>query len=276
MVAGDKTAQPSKNGIKKGAALKADDQRKKSMHMVPPAAEKSDQEAFDSPKDTNTQLKDANVQQKDVNVQPTDADIRLNNEVPPEGLNAVKHDHSAKHIHPCVCDLTAEQRRRIKEHHERIGQIQRRFEQRVREIEEELERLEEERLEREREMQEHQELFGDEYEMIGKKKKRKKRAARRASMVSLGVKQIINWKDEPKIKVKYNNAFKLRCDNQSYCSYKTYELPSIKEIQYNKVPNIPVRVTKAYSLRSKINWQKCASLVASEDKRPMFLTASWY
>lgn len=244
MVAGDKTARLSKwNGGATSVARSAVDYPKKSMHFV-------------HSEDENNH-----------NVEPKS---QVNSEAPPEGLN------KSRHIHPCVCDLTDQARKRIKEHNEHEANQQKKFEQRVREIEEQLAKLEEERLEREHELQEQQDLFGDEYELVGKKKKRKKRSARRASMVSLGVKQVINWKKEPRIKVRYNYTYKLRSENPKYCNYRKYKLTPVKSIHFKRTPAIPVRETKANSLRAKVNGLKCEDLLAKEDKRPLFLSAFWY
>lgn len=244
MVAGDKTALFSKwSGGATSVARSVVDYPKKSMHFVHSEDEKNH------------------------NVEPKS---QMNSEAPPEGLN------SSRHIHPCVCDLTDQQRKRIKEHQEQKAFQRKKFEQRVREIEEKLAKLEEERLERERELQEHEDLFGDQYEMIGKRKKRKKRSARRASMVSLGVKQVINWKKEPKIKVRYNYTYKLRSGNPTYCNYRKYKPISVKAIHFKKMPAIPVRETKANSLRAKVNGLKYEDLLSKEDKRPLFLSAFWY
>lgn len=177
-----------------------------------------------------------------------------------------------RHIHPCVCDLTQQQRKKIDTHIRHRRHMQSKFEKRVKEIEEELARLEEERLERERELQEQQELFGDEYELVGKKRKRKKRSARRASMVSLGVKQVINWKKEPRIKVQPTKASKLRSEYSSYCGRVEFPLSPIAEIDYKKEPEVAIRETVTSSARAKINIEKKKYLVKHEDKRKIFET----
>ncbi|KAK7579948.1 hypothetical protein V9T40_000577 [Parthenolecanium corni] len=175
-----------------------------------------------------------------------------------------------RHIHPCVCDLTKRQRETIEKHLHHKRYMQRKFEKRVKEIEEELERLEEERLERERELQEQQELFGDEYEVVGKKRKRKKRSARRASMVSLGVKQVINWKKEPRIEVKPTKASRLRKEYSSYCGRVEFPLSPIIEIDYKKEPEVAIRATVTSSARAKVNIEKKEYLTKYEDKRKIF------
>ncbi|XKL68117.1 hypothetical protein PGB90_003608 [Kerria lacca] len=187
---------------------------------------------------------------------------------PPEGS-------MKKHIHPCVCDLSQRQLDKINKHLFQRGELRRKFAIRVKEIEQELAAIEEERLEKEREMQEQRELFGDEYEMVGKKKKRKKRSARRASMVSLGVKQVINWRKPPKIEVKNNKTSLLRKRYTSYCGKKEYPASPIKEIDFGKEPNILVRTTTASDLRSKFNLEKKENLIKNEDKRPLFRTSCY-
>ncbi|XKL68119.1 hypothetical protein PGB90_003610 [Kerria lacca] len=175
-----------------------------------------------------------------------------------------------KHIHPCICDLTDKQKMRIEKFLHDKQTMQLKYERRVREIEEELARAEEERLEREREIQEQEELFGDEYEMLGKKKKRKKRSARRASMVSLGVKQIINWRKEPRIKLKPNVTSTLRKKYTSYCGKLTIPLSPIVSIDYHKEPDIAIRTTVTSDKRSMVNIAKKNYLIENEDKRPLF------
>ncbi|KAK7590651.1 hypothetical protein V9T40_002264 [Parthenolecanium corni] len=180
-----------------------------------------------------------------------------------------------RHIHPCICDLTKSQRKRIKKHLDHRALMHRKYENRIAEIEEEFARLEEERLERERELEEQQELFGDEYELVGKKKKRKKRSARRASMVSLGVKQVINWRKGPKIQVKMTKASTLRKEYASYCGHRTIPETPWKHITYGEEPAVKVRVTKAFSLRLKSNQNKLKYLLDHEDKKPRFVLPYW-
>lgn len=177
-----------------------------------------------------------------------------------------------KHIHPCICDLTKQQREKIDAHLARKRNMQRKYDKRVKEIEEELARLEEERLEREREMQEQEELFGDEYELVGKKRKRKKRSARRASMVSLGVKQVINWRKQPRIEVKMTTCSSLRKKYTSYCGRHEYPLSPIRPIDFHKEPALAIRSTVASDMRSKVNIGKKEWLIKHEDKRKIFET----
>lgn len=179
---------------------------------------------------------------------------------------------SSRHIRPCVCDLDPVIKKRVAEHHKLVQNRQLKFEKRVREIEAELARLEEERLEREREQQEQEELFGDEYEVVGKKKKRKKRSARRASMVSLGVKQVINWKKQPRHPVKYNQTYYLRHDYTAYCGTRPYPPSPIMDVDFKKEPTLKVRETIYSILRTKTNLEKKNDLIQKDDKRPRFET----
>lgn len=178
-----------------------------------------------------------------------------------------------KHIHPCVCDLPLATRKRIAEHNKRIREKQTKFDRRIQEIQEELARLEEERLEKERELQEQDELFGDEYELVGKKKKRKKRAARRASMVSLGVKQIISWKKPPKVPIKFNLTWNLRRSYSAYCGKRLYPPSPLMVVDFKMEPAIRVRDTTSFRMRSKINSEKKTDLIRRDDKRPRFVTS---
>ncbi len=177
-----------------------------------------------------------------------------------------------KHIHPCVCDLSKKQKERIAAFLKHKKEMQIKYEKRVKEIEAELARLEEERLERERELQEQQELFGDEYEVVGKKKKRKKRSARRASMVSLGVKQVINWRKAPRIEVKPTTASSLRKKYTAYCGRIPYPPSPQKPVDFHKKPDIEIQATLTSELRSKVNISKKEYLIKTEDKRPLFQT----
>lgn len=178
-----------------------------------------------------------------------------------------------KHIHPCICDLTCRQRKRIQTHLKEKAKFRRKYEHRLEEIEAELERLEEERLTKERELQEQQELFGDEYEIIGEKKKRKKRSARRASMVSLGVRQLINWKKPPTFPTKYNKTSMLRKEYTTYCGRSPVIESPTEKIDYSKDPLLRVRSTRSYQLRSEVNLQKKIELINREDKKQRFVTS---
>lgn len=179
---------------------------------------------------------------------------------------------TTRHIRPCICDLDSTIKKRVAEHHKLVQRRQLKFEKRVREIEAELARLEEERLEREREQQEQEELFGDEYELVGKKKKRKKRSARRASMVSLGVKQVINWKKDPRLPVKYNQTYMLRHDYTAYCGRRPYPPSPVIGVDFRKEPTFKVRETISSNLRTKTNLGKKNDLIQKDDKRPRFET----
>lgn len=192
-----------------------------------------------------------------------------------EELSKDEESKIRKHIHPCVCDLSKTQRRRIKKHLDHKALMHRKYEHRIIEIEEELARLEEERLEQEREQEEQQELFGDEYELVGSKKKRKKRSARRASMVSLGVRQVINWRKGPKIQVKTTKASALRKEYAAYCGRRPLPETPWKKITYGAEPTAKVRTTKAFSLRLKSNQIKVKYLLDHEDKKRRFDLPYW-
>ncbi len=188
----------------------------------------------------------------------------LADDLPPEGAK--------KHIHPCICDLTARQRAKVEAHLAHHRRMAHKFAVRIKQIEAELARIEEERLERQRELEEQEELFGDEYEMVGKKKKRKKRSARRASMVSLGVKQVINWRKAPRIQTKDTKASKLRKQFTAYCGKLPQPASPRVEIDFRNEPTIPIRETATSHLRTKVNIKKKDYLIKHEDKRPLFQT----
>lgn len=182
-----------------------------------------------------------------------------------------EEDGAVRHIHPCICDLSDEAKLRISAHQKAKAELHQKYVTRRAEIEVEKEHREELRREREREKREQQELFGDEYEVVGEKKKRKKRSARRASMVSLGVRQVINWRKEPKLKVILNKTWYLRNENTRYCGQITYSLPELEDVDFRKEPLIPIRSTRAYMLRYNANHEYKDKLIAAEDKRPPFL-----
>lgn len=186
--------------------------------------------------------------------------------------NITKTLEGPKHIRPCICDLTKQQRARIKAHLDARHSLHVKYAKRLKEIEEELERLEAERLEREQELEEQESLFGDLYEMVGKKKKRKKRSARRASMVSLGVKQIINWRKPPRHQVKMNKTSNLRKEYTSYCGIIEHPESPFGEVDYRKEPIIPIRTTLSFELRSKVNLIRKNELIKREDNRRPFIT----
>lgn len=189
-------------------------------------------------------------------------------EVCEEAEDGTRKCRKRRHIHPCICDLSKQVKQKVAKYLQRKSQMQDKYATRVKEIEEELARIEEERLETEREAQEQDELFGDEYEVVGKKKKRKKRSARRASMVSLGVKQVINWRKQPKNPVKYNLASELRSKSRSYCGIQVYPLTPVQEINFRKSPSLAVRSTWASTSRSKTNAGKKESLSKTDNKVP--------
>lgn len=185
--------------------------------------------------------------------------------------SADNSQRKVKHIHPCVCDLSEVQRNRIKAHLEQKEEFESRYLERLEEIDLERLALEEEIRRKEDEAAEHEELFGDQYEVVGKKKKRIKRSARRVSMVSLGVKQIIAWKKSPKIKVKLNKVSELRKTHHSYCGRRHREESPQRKIVIDISPKIPVRATRAFSLRSETNRKKSKELISKEDRKRPFV-----
>ena len=192
------------------------------------------------------------------------ADAKSGDE-PPEGKGG-------RHIHPCVCDLTESAKRRVAAYTKAKSDMRQKFVLRKHQIEEELKQKELERLEREREKSEQKELFGDEYEMTEEGlRKRKKRSARRVSMVSLGVRQVINWKKEPRVPVKYNTVWKLRHDNTRYCAKRIFLVPCPEEIDWKREPAIPVRFTSGSKLRRDFNQVIKTKLIQMEDKRRPFV-----
>lgn len=185
-----------------------------------------------------------------------------------------------KHIHPCICDIDKRRMAAIREHlkHKRIAQ--QRYESRVRQIEEEFRLAEEAELEKLRQLEEEKELYGDEYEQKGKTKVRKKRSARRASMVSLGVKQVINWQKSPKIKVKYTKTARLRKENPTYCKSPISISSPRHPVKWNDYPKIPIRTTKTVTLRSLEVQNRLASFqkaqtVIKYPNRPPFRFSSF-
>ncbi len=192
------------------------------------------------------------------------------------GKGSGESEPATKHIHPCACDLTKRQRDKILQHLQEKLRAQLRFEKRVREIEEEIRRLQEEEEERRKQEELERELYGDEYEMDGDKKKRKKRSARRASMVSLGVKQIINWKKSPKIKVRYTKTFELRKANPTYCKPKEDFLAMPGAINILDTPEGEVRETRTSEMRADFNKKllidrKKKRLILKYPDRPEFV-----
>ena len=65
-----------------------------------------------------------------------------------DGLRGVADVLTTKHIHPCVCDLSTEQLKRVQAHRRKLLEAQQRYEARIRRIYEELERHELEALDR--------------------------------------------------------------------------------------------------------------------------------
>lgn len=189
-----------------------------------------------------------------------------------EPMGVEKTLEGQKHVHPCICDLTTRQRDKIKTYLNERTTMKKKYESRLKEIEDELTRMEEDRRAKERELQEQEQLFGDEYEIVGKKKRRKKRSARRASMVSLGVKQVINWKKPPRYPVKHTKASDLRKDYTSYCGRIAHPESPIGHVDYRKEPEIPVKINRSFEIRSKVNLQTKNELIKREDNRPRFVT----
>lgn len=185
-------------------------------------------------------------------------------------------NHPVKHIHPCICDLTEEQKKRIIEHQRKLLKAQLQYEERIKELHKELEEQNLSLSAREREAAEEKEFYGDEYTMVGRKRKRKKRSARRASMISLGVRTVINSTKPPLIEVKHNETSKLRKLNVTYCKPKKPPLSAVRLISYGKSPIIPVRSTKSFELRAEESIKKYEKLKLLEDDRPRFITPVLY
>lgn len=181
-----------------------------------------------------------------------------------------------RHIHPCICDLSTKAQARIKAHIRERELFEMRHTKRLESIDAELRAIEDEIARRQQEEEEQQELYADKYEMVGKKKKRMKRSARRASMVSLGVKQVINWKKSPRIKVRHNQVSSLRKNFTAYCGDRPIPLREIKKIGFEQSPKIPVRITKAASVRGEFNAKKRQFLIDNEDKKPPFNLAPYW
>lgn len=210
----------------------------------------------------------------DASTNAADADDEADETRTTSPVSTVTTAAPARHIHPCVCDLTFSARKRVTDFRSKRRDFLSRYDHRVHEIEELAKKMEQMRLDAEREAKEHKELYEDEYEMIGTKRKRKKRSARRASMVSLGVRTLIKWKKEPLIPVKYTRAWNLRRDNSAYCGEKKYPLPLIVDMNIKKEPLIPVRDTQAYILRSNLNVvRRHQAEIDAHDPHPYFITA---
>lgn len=162
---------------------------------------------------------------------------------------------SQKHIHPCVCDLEPDVKRRIRDRRNKIQEARGRFQVRLAAFEEELRLREEERLKKEQEQKDMEELYQDQYSMVGRKRTRKKRSARRMSMVSLGIKTVINWRKE--VSIKENKTSELRKQfGTTYCNERYIPLPLIKNIPIPSTPKIPVRSNRAIQLRKDENLRK--------------------
>lgn len=162
----------------------------------------------------------------------------------------VQDKEAKKHIHPCICDLTKAQRNRIDSHLRDQSEEQSKFLDRLQQIEQEVRLLEQEAEQKELDCQVEYELMGDLSSCLPKRKP-KKAFARRLSMVSLGIKQVINWRKPPKIGVKYNRVFELRKDNTKYCKGSPATSEEHREIVISEVVEFPV--TKASQLRKRYN-----------------------
>ncbi len=213
-----------------------------------------------------------------------ESSVKLSDEWSTEALQKLaeeKKHKATKHIHPCICDLPKQRKAAIEQFLKEKRIAQQKFQNRVLEIEEEIRLAEEREAERLRELEAEKEFYGDEYEMEGKKKKRKKRSARRASMVSLGVKQVINWRKSPRIQVRYTRTSNMRAHSSTYCKPPFPPLPEIKSLNVNlDGPDIPIRATRTVELRTRRARQVVASLREQEvkvkyPKRPPFVTKLW-
>lgn len=179
-----------------------------------------------------------------------------------------------KHIHPCVCDFTAKQRERIENHVRERAEEQFRFETRVNQIEEQIRMVEEEAEERRREKERDRELWAEHYVTDEKGRKHKKKSVRRVSMVSLGVRQFIDWKKSPKLTVRYNRVFELRKANRTYCKPAT-PAPVPKDVPV--WDDVGFSATKASQLRCEYNRKWIDKFNEEEQKkgkypnRPEFL-----
>lgn len=187
-----------------------------------------------------------------------------------------------KHIHPCICDLSKRQRANIEQFLKDRRAAQQRYERRVQEIEEEIRLAEEAEQQRLRELEAEKEFYGDEYEIEGTKHKRKKRSARRASMVSLGVKQIINWRKPPKMEVHYTRTAKLRMTSTTYCKPPLPELPEIRPVDVDFAePELPIRTNRTVELRLKFVKSHFETVAKQQVKvkypdRPPFVTQYYW
>lgn len=256
--------------------------RKKKEKEIKKRRDAEEEEEYDDDDDDDEKEDDAETDEGSDNEEKNDDNeneqsdndevSNTNDEVCEEAEDGTRKCRKRRHIRPCLCDLSPRIKQKVSNYLKYKAHMIRKHEKRVKEIEEELARIEEARLEAEREKQEQEELFGDEYEVVGKKKKRKKRSARRASMVSLGVKQVINWRKQPRIAVKFNMTSEMRTKYQSYCGTRDYPLTPIQEINYHKTPNIAVRMTWVSTSRLKISENKKESLSKAEDKKRPFET----
>ncbi|KAL6952116.1 hypothetical protein U1Q18_051148 [Sarracenia purpurea var. burkii] len=211
---------------KKNTPVKSDppDHHRKDL----PAADDADDQEEDQ-QDHHSRRKSVQLTKQPLPTQKADVDGQegdKDDDQLEDGVKAVGEEgdgdemREKKHIHPCVCDIDKR----------RWGVIT--------QIEEEYRLAEEAELERRRQAEEEMELYGDEYDQSGAHPKRKKRSARRASMVSLGVKQIINWRKSPKIKVKFNKTSALRRENPTYCGKSYHNSPVRTAVNWHEQPKV--------------------------------------
>lgn len=163
------------------------------------------------------------------------------------GGDIVKKPTKVKHIHPCVCDLTQKQRERIDDYIRARNEERARFINRVNQIDQEIRMLEEEKLQ---EQELDRELWDEVYEADDKERCMVRRITRKVSMVSLGMKPVINWKKPPLLDVKYNKVFELRKANTIYCKPPSSVTITEKPIRLGE---FRVSMTKAAQLRSEFN-----------------------
>lgn len=198
-------------------------------------------------------------------------------------LGVPVNDFKMKHIHPCVCNLQPNQRKRIVSHKKKVKKLRAKFRQRVNEIEETLGTMEAEQ--RQTEQENHnpgntdtdRDSESDKFEEVKEKKSPKKRITRKVTMQSLGVIQVVNPRKTGTVKFSVNKTYLLRRENSAYCGRKVQPTPPPKVAPvYHKLPKNPIRMTRTYVLRSERNVEKVKDLIAKEDKRPLFVTTHYY
>lgn len=188
---------------------------------------------------------------------------------------------TVRHIHPCICDLKTHQKERIRDYREYRRNKWRKYEERRKQLDKE--RKEQEEKEKQEKEEEEDDYFW-EFEEEKKKPpedmgKDKKCRARRVSMISLGIKQVIVWDKPPIIPVKSTKTSVLRKKFTKYCGkYSDKGLClDIRVIDFYKKPDVPVRKTQAFDLRFKLNMERKELLDKNVDKKPLFCTsaATW-